>query len=135
MTCAVNVFTNLAFTDPCYRDMSAHRPQAGDEQVWLSKEQPGGGTIPLCMCSLQSRGKKVIKETIDQALCVCLSMNIPLSHLLKYTSTENWGKEKKKGFIVFPEWREMTHVWLPIRLTRAVFIKRKELRNKLSSVI
>ena len=35
-----------------------HSPRRRQASLWLSKEQPGGGTIPLCMCSHQSRFKK-----------------------------------------------------------------------------
>lgn len=73
--------------------------------LWLSKEQPGGGTSPLCMCSHQSRvkEKKVIKQTIYQALCVCLSMNIPFLHSLNTHQPKIEERRKKRCFIVFPE--------------------------------
>lgn len=64
----------------------------GDRHVFDFLMSSLRGNHPsLHVCS-QVKGKKVIKQTIYQTLCVCLS-NLPFLLLLKYTETENGGKK------------------------------------------
>lgn len=93
--------------DPCH-DLSAHIPHAGERQVFgfLRRSQEGELSLFACVLAragLKKKKKKVIKQTIYQALCVCLSMNIPLLHLLNTHQHKIEERRKKRCFIVLPE--------------------------------
>lgn len=93
---------DAALADPCH-DLSAHIPHAGERQVFgfLRRSQEGEPSLFACVLAragLKKKKKKVIKQTIYQALCVCLSMNIPLLHLLNTHQHKIEERRKKKMF-------------------------------------
>lgn len=108
---------------------------------FLMSSQEGEPSLFVCLAQLENGsvgGKnKVIKQTIYQALCVCLS-NLPYWRVRKIHVGRKTGRGSEGVDIVcclLGVTVNDTRVWLPIHLTWAVLLKRKGLRNKLHSVI
>lgn len=64
---------------------------------FLMSSQEGEPSL-FAWCSQEKEGKKVIKQTIYQALWVCLS-NLPYSRMRKYT----WAENGEGGCLLSPQ--------------------------------